>query len=1109
MQVCPACGQENPDGFRLCGMCGASLAAEPAREERKVVSVLFTDLVGFTSRAERLDPEDVRAMLLPYYARLREQIEERGGLVEKFIGDAVVAVFGAPVAHEDDPERAVRTALAIREAIRELNDADPALELQIRTAVNTGEALVALDARPAQGEGIASGDVVNTAARLQTAAPVDGILVGEATFRATRNVIEYREAPLVDAKGKSQPLHAWEVVSARSRFGIDVEQQRRSALVGRERELAVLTDAFARCRSEQTTQLVTLVGVPGIGKTRLVAELFQTLDADPELYWWRQGRSLPYGESQSFWALGEIVKAQAGILETDDARAAGAKLAAMVAELVLEDERAWVESNLRPFAGIAHETDESDDRRDEAFSAWRRLLEALAEQRPLVLVFEDLHWADDGLLDFVDHLADWVVGVPLLLLGTARPELLARRPGWGGGKRNATTLSIGALSEADTARLLASLLDQTLLPANVQVEVLRRVGGNPLYAGEYVRMLQDRGFLVQEPGGWRLERTDELPLPESVQGMIAARLDALAPAEKELVQDAAVLGKVFWPSALAALGSHAGIDDDLHALERKEFIRRDRRSAVAGETQYAFIHLLVRDVAYGQIPRARRVEKHRAAAGWIESLAVDRSEDRAEMLAHHYGEALALAEAAGIDSAPLRAPARTALAEASDRAAALNAWPAADRLARTALELTDAGDPLRPVLQLRIARATAFDGRPDPDLVAAARDGFLAHGAIEHAAESEALLSWMHWWRGEGEAAKQHSRRTLELARDLPTSVSKARAVAQSARREAIGGNPERAIELARETLAMAEELGHDELASHALNSLGLTRMRFGDLGGLADLERSIELADRSRVPDEMVKSRNNLATRLWAVGRLDEATALWNETRELGRRYGSETLLRWADMELAGTTLWRGDLSGSLARAEELIAKTTERDQVHNAARCFRAWVLTARGRLDEALTESKEALARSREVEDAQHLGPALAVRAFALFMARRDAEANAVADELLDGPLLAESAVLADLALLLVEHGRATDYAAALERLPAVGAWFAASSAVAAGELARAAEIYEATGTPFLASWASLLAAERGDAAGLDSARTYFAAQGATPFLRRCEALLPATA
>ncbi|MDE3025102.1 MAG: adenylate/guanylate cyclase domain-containing protein, partial [Acidobacteriota bacterium] len=327
-----------------------------SREERKVVTVLFTDLVGFTSRAEALDPEDVRALLTPYYTRLRDQIEQRGGTVEKFIGDAVMAVFGAPVAHEDDPVRAVLTALAIRES---------SPDLEIRTAVHTGEALVALDADVTAGEAFVSGDVVNTAARLQSSAPVNGILVGEATYRATRHVIDYREAPEVEAKGKSKPVRVWEVVAARPRFGTDVEETHRSALVGREREVFLLTDAFQRSKSEETAQLVTLVGVPGIGKSRLVAELFSLLDADPDVYWWRQGRSLPYGESRSVWALGEIVKAQAGILESDDAQTAREKLAA-----ACSDE--WVLSHLYALAGVAGEIDESRDRRAEAFAAWRK-----------------------------------------------------------------------------------------------------------------------------------------------------------------------------------------------------------------------------------------------------------------------------------------------------------------------------------------------------------------------------------------------------------------------------------------------------------------------------------------------------------------------------------------------------------------------------------------------------------------------------------------------------------------------------------------------------------------------------------------------------------------
>ncbi|HET7856247.1 MAG TPA: AAA family ATPase [Gaiellaceae bacterium] len=634
MVVCASCGRENADDARFCSACGAALAVqEPAREERKVVTVLFADLVGFTSRAERMDPEDVRALVSPYYAHVRGELERYGGTVEKFIGDAVMALFGAPVAHEDDPERAVRAALRIRDWIAEQEG-----DLHLRLAVTTGEALVALGARPSEGEGMASGDVVNTAARLQAAAPVDGILVDETTYRATNQVIDYRLAEAVLAKGKEAPVAAWEAVEARARFGVDTVQAPRAPLIGRDRELDVLVDALARVRAESSPQLVTLVGVPGIGKSRLTYELFRAVERDPEIIYWRQGRSLPYGEGVSFWALGEMVKAQTGILETDSADETERKLRRTVDDLLDAADAVWVARHLGSLVGLESEQELHGDHRAEAFTAWRRFFEALADERPLVLVFEDLHWADEGLLDFIDHLVDWAGSVPILVVCTARPELLSRRPGWGGGKLTAVTLSLSPLSDEQTAKLLAALLERSVLPAETQSALLDRAGGNPLYAEEFVRMVADRA----EGAG-----DGELPLPESVQGILAARLDALPPEEKALLQDAAVIGKVFWLGAAAKV---AGIErpqaeEQLHRLERKEFIRRERRASVAEETEYAFRHLLVRDVAYAQIPRPRRAERHRLAAEWMESLG--RAEDHAEMLAHHYLTALELTRAAG------------------------------------------------------------------------------------------------------------------------------------------------------------------------------------------------------------------------------------------------------------------------------------------------------------------------------------------------------------------------------------------------------------------------------------------------------------------------------
>ncbi len=1116
MPTCANCGQGNPDGFRFCGSCGSPLEIAAPREERKVVTVLFADLVGFTSRAEQLDPEDVRATLSPYYARLRAEIERHGGTVEKFIGDAVMALFGAPVVHEDDPERAVRAALAIRDAVQAPSH-EQRLELQLRIAVTTGEALIALDARPLEGEGMASGDVVNTAARLQTAAPVNGILVGEATFRATRDRIEYREAPSVEAKGKSEPIRVWEAVAARSRFGDDVEQRQRSALVGRARELGMLVDALARCRRELTPQLLTLVGVPGIGKSRLVTELLQVVDRDPDLIWWRQGRSLPYGEGLSYWALGEIVKAHAGILETDQTEAAERKLHEMVAATVADaDEPRWIEEHLRPLVGLNVEAAGAGDRRGEAFAAWRRFLEALAEQRPLVLVFEDLHWADDGLLDFVDHLADWATGVRLLIVGTARPELLDRRPDWGGGKRNAATVSISPLSQEETAQLLGSLLEQLLLPAELQSRVLALADGNPLYAEEYVRMLQDRGFLVRDTRGWRLDDARELPLPETVQGMIAARLDALAPAEKDLIQNASVIGKVFWPGALAAVGMSPALDDVLHALERKEFIRRERRSGVGGELQYAFLHALVRDVAYGQIPRAGRVDKHRLAAAWIESLASDRSEDRAEMLAHHYLEAIAIGDAAGIDTEPLREPAVDALSESADRAEALNAWAAAAESARKALELLDGSDSRRPGLLFSVGRASFMLGTFDTDPLLEASEGFQAQERPEAAAEAETMASRSFWGRGERELSDQHVARAAALVETRPLTPTKARVLAQQARSAYIAGDVRRGLELAEPALPLVEQIGEDELVSHVLNTVGMARVTLGDRSGLDDLRRSVVLADASRSPETLHNAYNNLANMHWRLGQLEEASAALGKALAADERFGYAGGLQWLFGESMLDHHLRGEWDESLRMAGEIIAAAAESRHYHEApARILRAEIQLGRGYLDDALTDTELGLALAREAGDDQVVGPARLHRGRALIAAGRRQEGEAFLSDLLEENDLADP-WLHQLPLLLAELGRGPEFLAALGDVPETP-WIEAGREAAAGHFAEAAAAYATIGARAPEAQARLLYAEvlagegrRTEAdAQLKPALLYFRSVRATALTRRGEALLAATA
>ncbi|CAN5212894.1 hypothetical protein BH09ACT13_BH09ACT13_16470 [soil metagenome] len=707
MRVCPSCGTENPERAKFCLECAAPLhdASPRSGEERTVVTILFCDLVGFTAASDEADPEDVRARIRPYHQRLRSEIEGYGGTVEKFIGDAVMAVFGAPAAHEDDPERAVRAGLRILDTIADLNEEDPSLELSVRIGIATGEVVVALDSRPEQGEGIVTGDVVNVAARLQSAAPVGAVVVGEATRAAARDVFDWEALDAVAVKGKSEPVSLWRVLAARARFGTDMRTHE-THLVGRDVEVSLVRSLFERSVRDTSVQLVTIVGEPGLGKTRLVWELERFIDDYPDLVAWRQGRCLPYGDGIVFWALGEIVKEDAGILESDTPDLAAAKLERAVADD--EPDREWLLARVGSLVGAESG---SSTEHEELFTAWRRYLEGIAATRPAVFVFEDLHWADPALLAFLRHVVEWSEGVSMMLVCTARPELLERHPDWAGGTRNATTINLAPLSAGETAELIGTLLDRTLLPADVQGPIVDRCGGNPLYAEEYVRMLRDRGLLVQRGATWALAPGAELPLPESIQALVAARLDLLSPERKALLQDAAVLGKVFWTGAVAAMSGRdeAAIREALHELSRRDLVRASRTSTMEAEAEHAFTHLVIRDVAYGQIPRASRSAKHRAAAEWIEARAGERAEDLADVLAYHTTEALELAESAGLaaEAGELRESARRYLVLAGERAMRLDVGRAHELFER-ALQLTPPGHDERPRILQRYAEAAIW-----------------------------------------------------------------------------------------------------------------------------------------------------------------------------------------------------------------------------------------------------------------------------------------------------------------------------------------------------------------------------------------------------------------
>jgi class 3 adenylate cyclase len=617
--VCASCGVENPLGHRYCGTCGASLAPQAetkAFEERRVITVLFADLVGFTSRAERLDPEDVRAILSPYYARLRSELEAFGGAVEKFIGDAVMAVFGAPVAHGDDPERAVRAALAIRDAMIEMNEADPELDLQLRVGVNTGEAIVTFVPGASSAEGMVAGDVVNTGSRLQSAAPVNGILVGEETYRATSSSLRYEEFEPVAAKGKQAPVRAWLALAAPSLPG---ERSRPvAALVGREPELDALRNVWERVVNERRPHLVTLFGASGIGKSRLADEFGNALGPDSARI--VKGRSLPYGAGMGYDAFAQHIKQVAGIFDTDAATVALERLHDAVAGLVGETEAADTAAHLALLLGLNEE--EVADRRMLFFSA-RRLVEELAGRQPLVLIFEDIHWAEGGLLDLLENLASLLRDVPVLLLTLSRPDLLETRPGWGGGLPSYTALAVEPLSE-EAARELAVRLLPEASAANV-ARLAETSDGNPLFIEELAASLAER------------TTSAEGELPTSVRSIVSARLDALPNAERSLLLDASAIGKVFWVGALEQIGGDGdAIHDVLESLEHRDLLRREAVSRIEGDTQYSFKHILIREIAYATLPRAKRRDRHAAVAGFLEGMTGDRVAEWAPVLALHW-----------------------------------------------------------------------------------------------------------------------------------------------------------------------------------------------------------------------------------------------------------------------------------------------------------------------------------------------------------------------------------------------------------------------------------------------------------------------------------------
>lgn len=996
--TCAQCGHES-DGAKFCPECGASLAV-PARglaEERKVVTALFCDLVGFTASAEGADPEDVNVVLAAYSKMARSQIESHGGVVEKFIGDAVVGVFGVPLAHEDDPERAVRAGIRIVEAAEEL-EAVGGAPLRLRVGINTGEALVRLGVAAGSGEGFLRGDAINTASRLQGVAPEMGVAVGLATYEATAPVFEYVELEPEALKGKAKPVRVFHARAPRARFGTDLTRTHTSPFIGREVDLGILKGIFEKALASESVQLLTVVGEPGLGKSRLVAELGDYVDAKPRLITWRQGRCLPYGEGITFWALGEILKAHAGILDSDPPGVATAKLDVVLPE---GDERAWFRQRLLPLVGIEPS---SQAEQGELFAAWRRWLEQIAEHHPTVLVFEDLHWADEAMLSFLEHLADRAEGVPLLVVGTARPELYERHPEYATTLHNANRINLVPLSEAETARLVSALLDASVIPAELQRPILDRAGGNPLYAEEFVRLLKDRDLLVSRGPSWELKEGADVPFPDSVRALIAARLDTLTADTKSLLADAAVVGKVFWAGAVAAMGERdrEGVTDVLRDLSRKELIRASRRSSIEGEAEYVFWHILTRDVAYAQLPRASRAARHVAAAAWIESRAPERVEDLADVLAYHYSTAFDLARATGNtdQAAALAEPARRFLTLAGERALGLDTKAALTNLER-ALALTPQGHSDRPEALVRFAEAAQHAARQSEakDALKEAILAFQTRGDLPAQAHATYMLSDVlrhlgdPGWTGLPDQA-------LALLEPLPPAPALVEALTRISWAEALRGMNELAISSADRALSLADELGIARPA-RALGNRGYARSGLGDAGGLEDLREAVQIASTAGQGREVASFHNNLGLQLWAFQGPKAALAELRAGIAYASARGMTEAVDWATASALPPLVDAGQLDEALGVATTLAERLQDSQATLVEVRHVQARIHTLRGHAAQTADGLDWLEATSRDAEHAEVVVSGLGATASAHAALGNTSHAAALLTELNDTP------------------------------------------------------------------------------------------------------------
>jgi class 3 adenylate cyclase/tetratricopeptide (TPR) repeat protein len=1097
--------------------------------ERRFVSVLFADLVGFTEASESRDAEDTRELLSRYFETCRRIIGLYRGSVEKFIGDAVMAVWGAPVATEDDAERAVRAALELVAAVQVLGEEVGVPELQARAGVLTGEAAVTVGA---VGEGMVAGDLVNTASRVQALASPGSVLVGAGTQRATEQAVVYEPAGSHELKGKTGLVPLWRALRVVSGGrGALKSEGLEAPFVGRDRELRLLKELFHASAEEGRAHIVSVTGIGGIGKSRLLWEFFKYIDGLPQTTLWHRGRCLAYGEGVTYWALADMVRMRCRIAEDEDPASALAKLQATLTEYLLdEEERRFVEPRLAHLLGLEERQARGQE---ELYGAWRLFFERLADTDPVVMVFEDMHWADPSLLDFVEYLLEWSRDHPLYVITLARPELLERRPTWGAGSRTFTAMYLEPLPEGAMQDLLAGLVPG--LPQELRDQILARAEGIPLYAVETVRMLLDRGLLAQEGSVYRpVGPIETLEVPETLHALIAARLDGLSAEERRLLQDGAVFGKTFTRQALAAI---SGLDESrleplLAGLVRKEVlsIQADPRSPEHG--QYGFLQDLVRRVAYETLSKRERKTRHLAAAAQLER-AFASEQEVVEVLASHY---VAAYEAApeDTDADEIKQRAAHLLARAGERAASLAASEEAAHYFEQAASLEE--DPLEQARQIERSGEMALRAGRNEQAQARFEQALALFGAAgerHQAARVTARLGEVEWRRGHlDEALERMTRAWDELEGEEPDADIAALA-AQIGRLHVMKGEPDAGSERLETALDLAEALWLPEVLAEALNTTGVIATFASRLEqAQALITRARELALEYELPAAALRAFNNLGDVLHRRDRCEDATVQLEQGIVYARRVGD----RHFEQTLLGELSWSLALTGRWPEALSLLNQVPEERLVELNPTFLMALPepLVAQGRLEDA-RQLLSLHARHEGSTDMQQRTGYRAAEAVILLAEGKEREALAAADEALTATLPirpADQTVkiafphAVEAALALGERERAEQLLASIEALPpgrlapslrGHAARFRARVAAHDGELRKAERGFAAAtatfreyGMPF---WLAVTLTEHGEwliaqdrAADaeplLAEARETFERLGAKPWLARLE-------